>query len=471
MLKKKKKCYNQGRGVCPLVDYGGNMKKRVISIIRNIFDGVMIFVLFITTTVYALPSNGVIYDNSNSGSSATNVSEAIDDLYSKLTTKDNEINRLKGLGNVASNQMLKGYTALVKGSVVTGTIPSKGAATYTPGTTNQTIASGNYLSGTQTIKGDANLVAGNIAKGKSIFGVTGSYTSDANAVAGNILSGKTAYVNGAKISGSMIDRGLAQSGNWGCGSAGCGTGSDAYYAINGLPEGWYHSDGNSWAPEARINANTLRSQLGVSANKIAKGQSIAGVAGTYTSDANATAADIAVGKTAYVNGNKITGTGGGAKVYTFKDVPVTMPSNVTLKYGSWVSLVSAGSTYYYSINLGFTPGNIVACDIYMNGNYSSTSSSSSDEDFRQSANYAANSSTVAYRYTQGLRTSLYSRVYDSTLWSTANDNNSSGYSSYCKVSGSTLYFVLKSHSVGTGKGLTMQTRADKLTLSGTLVYN
>ena len=37
------------------------MKKRVISIIRNIFDGVMIFVLFITTTVYALPSNGVIY--------------------------------------------------------------------------------------------------------------------------------------------------------------------------------------------------------------------------------------------------------------------------------------------------------------------------------------------------------------------------------------------------------------------------
>ena len=63
-----KKCYNQGRGVCPSVDYGGNMKKRVISI-RNIFDGVMIFVLFIIIVVYALPLNGVIYDNSNSGSS------------------------------------------------------------------------------------------------------------------------------------------------------------------------------------------------------------------------------------------------------------------------------------------------------------------------------------------------------------------------------------------------------------------
>ncbi len=178
------------------------MKKRVISIIRNIFDGVMIFVLFITTTVYALPSNGVIYDNSNSGSSATNVSEAIDDLYSKLTLKDAEINRLKGLGNVASNQMLKGYTALVQGNLITGTIPSKGAATYTPGTTNQTIASGNYLSGVQTIKGDANLVAGNIAKGKSIFGVTGTYTSDANATVADIAVGKTAYVNGNKITGT-----------------------------------------------------------------------------------------------------------------------------------------------------------------------------------------------------------------------------------------------------------------------------
>ena len=442
------------------------MKKRVISIIRNIFDGVMIFVIFITTTVYALPSNGVIYDNSNSGSSATNVSEAIDDLYSKLTTKDNEINRLKGLGNVASNQMLKGYTALVKGSVVTGTIPSKGAATYTPGKTNQTIASGNYLSGTQTIKGDANLVAGNIAKGKSIFGVTGSYTSDANAVAGNILSGKTAYVNGAKISGSMIDRGLAQSGNWGCGSAGCGTGSDAYYAINGLPEGWYHSDGNSWAPEARINANTLRSQLGVSANKIAKGQSIAGVAGTYTSDANATAADIAVGKTAYVNGNKITGTGGGAKVYTFKDVPVTMPSGVTLKYGTWVSLAKKDETNYYSIDLGFTPAEVIACDIQMNGNYSATSGSKSGESFRVSRGYNMSSTTQIFYYAPSIKASK-----DEFIWySNDNMSNWSAYSFQCKTSGNKLRLVVRNISDGTGGGISVGTRADKLTLSGTLVY-
>lgn len=54
-------------------------------------------------------------------------------------------------------------------------LTSKAAATYTPTTSNQTIASGTYLTGTQTISGDANLVAGNIKKNVSIFGITGTY--------------------------------------------------------------------------------------------------------------------------------------------------------------------------------------------------------------------------------------------------------------------------------------------------------
>ena len=48
------------------------------------------------------------------------------------------------------------------------------AKTWTPGTSNQTLASGRYLTGTQTIKGDANLKAANIVKGVSNFGVTGT---------------------------------------------------------------------------------------------------------------------------------------------------------------------------------------------------------------------------------------------------------------------------------------------------------
>lgn len=57
----------------------------------------------------------------------------------------------------------------------TSQLTTKAAATYTPTTSDQTIASGQYLTGAQTIEGDANLIAGNIKKDVSIFGVTGTY--------------------------------------------------------------------------------------------------------------------------------------------------------------------------------------------------------------------------------------------------------------------------------------------------------
>ena len=53
----------------------------------------------------------------------------------------------------------------------------KAAATITPTTSNQTIAAGTYLTGAQTISGDANLLASNIKSGVSIFGVNGALTS------------------------------------------------------------------------------------------------------------------------------------------------------------------------------------------------------------------------------------------------------------------------------------------------------
>ena len=72
-----------------------------------------------------------------------------------------------GLSKVTVNAISSTYI----GSDVT----KKSAATYIPKTTDQSIASGQYLSGTQTIKGDANLVAGNIKSGVNIFCVTGTY--------------------------------------------------------------------------------------------------------------------------------------------------------------------------------------------------------------------------------------------------------------------------------------------------------
>lgn len=58
---------------------------------------------------------------------------------------------------------------------VTQDIPTKGAQTYTPGTANQTIAAGQYLTGPQTIKGDPNLIPANIKKGVSIMGNIGTW--------------------------------------------------------------------------------------------------------------------------------------------------------------------------------------------------------------------------------------------------------------------------------------------------------
>ena len=96
-----------------------------------------------------------------SGSSITGALGVI----SQLDTSD---------ATATTGDILSGKTAYVDGSKITGTISSKGAETFTPTTSNQTINSGQYLSGNQTIEGDSDLVAENIKSGVTIFGVAGS---------------------------------------------------------------------------------------------------------------------------------------------------------------------------------------------------------------------------------------------------------------------------------------------------------
>ena len=67
-------------------------------------------------------------------------------------------------------------TMTVSGSN-TLSLSTQAAQTITPGTTNQTIAAGKYLTGVQTIAGDANLIGANIINGVSIFGVLGTNNS------------------------------------------------------------------------------------------------------------------------------------------------------------------------------------------------------------------------------------------------------------------------------------------------------
>ena len=95
---------------------------------------------------------------------------------------------------VSSGGLITAKATQSAGYVAAGTksatkqLTVQAAQTITPGTADKTIASGRYLTGTQTIKGDSNLVAGNIKKGTSIFGVAGSYEGGGSGSGGGSLA-------------------------------------------------------------------------------------------------------------------------------------------------------------------------------------------------------------------------------------------------------------------------------------------
>lgn len=191
-----------------------------------------------------------------------------------------------------SSDILSGKTAYVKGVKVEGNIPSKSQETYTPSASEQYINSGQYLSGTQIISGDYNLIADNIKNGVSIFNVTGTHVgieslTDSNVFSDDIKNGKIAYGNnGEKIIGTA-------------------------YTINQFVTITPSVDERYLKP-GFYNGINIPGDSDLTADNIKKNIEIFGVIGTYegtdTSDATATAADILTGKTAYVNGEKLTGT-------------------------------------------------------------------------------------------------------------------------------------------------------------------
>ncbi|MNW46023.1 Phage tail fiber repeat protein [compost metagenome] len=114
-------------------------------------------------------------------------SESWDSLIAKLMAI------VKAMGNATVADVLAPKTfSNASGNSFVGAIPSKGTATITPSTANQTIAAGQYLSGIQTILGDPDLVAGNLPKDVNIFGVVGALermtTAEKQALAAEITA-------------------------------------------------------------------------------------------------------------------------------------------------------------------------------------------------------------------------------------------------------------------------------------------
>lgn len=115
-------------------------------------------------------------------------------------------------GNAATDDVLSGKKFYSNSyTIQTGTMANNGSTGGTISTKAGTVSipAGYTTGGSVSINTTEQnkIVAGNIKSGVTILGVAGTYTNDATATAANILYDKTAYVNGAKISGTMTNRG------------------------------------------------------------------------------------------------------------------------------------------------------------------------------------------------------------------------------------------------------------------------
>lgn len=245
--------------------------------------------------------------------------------------------------NAVETDILSGKTAYVDGNKITGTITSKEAQTYIPSSSEQIIDAGQYLSGAQTISavpteektitpsalsqeiiptenkflskvivsGDANLTAKNVKSGVTIFGVEGSYTSDANAMAEDIAMNKTAYINGQKITGTLPL--FPNSRTFTVDNAGVADNTeDSELEFTTINTAKQILDSNL-NMKFSASYSDIVTAIGLTADKLISGNTILGIegmatTGINTSDATATPDDIVVNKTAYANGQKITGT-------------------------------------------------------------------------------------------------------------------------------------------------------------------
>lgn len=134
-----------------------------------------------------------------------------------------------------------------------------------------------------------------------------------DATAANILKGKKAVVKGSAVTGTMNNHSKAQI--WINGDNGTFYDNVNYTSSSGNVTNEMVGFKSKYSGYFTPDTTWIFGSKSSLAPLIKSGSKLLGVTGTYTSDATATAADILTGKTAYVNGNKITGTAkGGSQI-------------------------------------------------------------------------------------------------------------------------------------------------------------
>lgn len=192
-----------------------------------------------------MPNNGAITKTLNCGGSYT-IPSGYHNGSGKVTA--NSLGS-QTEGTAGESSILSGKTAWVDGKKVTGSMTDNGAKTSSLNCGEEyTIPAGYH-------NGSGKVTATSLAS-----------QTEGNANTSNILSGKTAWVGGKKLTGSMSNNG-AQTKSLNCGEA---------YTI---PTGYHSGSG-------KVTANSLASQT----------------------EGTATASEIITGKTAWINGSKVTGT-------------------------------------------------------------------------------------------------------------------------------------------------------------------